>query len=184
MHDGYNHSVGATSQFHGVQAACICSGFASYTHVRIKVRQGKIPIWGIGWTSEVNAPCTPHALVHNDNIVGNPGSLSYQKIKSGVTALDPTTCLSICCTLAPGAYLRTNNDDIRTGLIAQEVAAALTLYSMPTLPITGRKMASVDPGTCEEPGSEPEELLTLAYARLVPPLLGSVKALTERIQQL
>jgi len=122
--------------------------------------------------------------VHSDNIVGNPASLSDERIKSGVTEHDPATCLSFCNELAPCAYLRTDNDEIRTGLIAQEVEATLTSYSMPTLPIIGSKMASVDPGSFEEPGTDPEELKTLAYDRLVPFLLGAVKRLTERVNQL
>jgi hypothetical protein len=55
---------------------------------------------------------------------------------------------------------------------------------MPTLPIIGSKLASGDPGTFEEPGSQAEELKTLAYDRLVPFLLGAVQRLTDRVQQL
>ena len=122
--------------------------------------------------------------MHSDNIVGNPGSLSDERIKSGVSELNPATCLDLCNTLAPCAYLRTDNDEIRTGLIAQEVEAALSQYSMPILPVVGSRWASVDPGTFEEPGSEPEDLKTLSYDRLVPFLLAGLKALTERVAQL
>ena len=55
---------------------------------------------------------------------------------------------------------------------------------MPTLPILGSKLASVDPGTFEEPGTAPEELTTLAYDRFVPFVLGAVQQLTARLAQL
>ena len=76
-------------------------------------------------------------------------------------------------------YLRTDlNDEIRTGLVAQEVQSALTAHSFLEKPVLGAKMASVD-------GESPaEELLSLSYERLVPMLLGAVKALTQRIEQL
>ena len=122
--------------------------------------------------------------MHSDNVVGNPGSLSDERIKTGITELDPTTCLDLCTTLAPCAYLRTDNDEIRTGLIAQEVEATLASYSIPILPVIGSKFASVDPGTFEEPGTAPEELKTHSYERLVPSLLGAVQRLTDRVQQL
>ena len=184
--NGYIQTAGPTFQFDGEQIACLCSGFASYTHVRSQCRKGALMIGGLGWTSEVNVPPTPHSIVHSDKVVGKLGSLSDERIKSGVTALDPTTCLSLCNTLAPCAYLRTDQEptEIRTGLIAQEVDAALTAYSMPTLPVVCSRWASVDPGSFDEPGSAPEELMTVCYERLVPFLLGAVQRLTERVTQL
>ena len=76
-------------------------------------------------------------------------------------------------------YLRTDlNDEIRTGLVAQEVQAALTAHSFPDKPVLGTKMASVG-------GESPvEELLSLSYERLVPMLLGAVQELTKRPQLL
>ena len=78
-------------------------------------------------------------------------------------------------------YLRTDTDEIRSGLIAQSVKASLEQHSIPTNPIIGSKMGSVDPGDLETPPSPPEELMTLDYSRLVPLLLGSVKELTARL---
>ena len=75
-------------------------------------------------------------------------------------------------------------DAIRTGLVAQSLEATLASYAMPILPVIGSKLASVDPGTFEEPGTTPEQLKTLAYDRLVPFLLGAVQRLTDRVQQL
>ena len=183
-HSGYTSSGAGQYHMSGSQNVCVCSGFPNHTHIRFKAQKGECSICGLGWTSEVNVPTVPHGIVHSDNVIGNPGSLSDEKIKSGVTELDPATCLDLCNTLAPCAYLRTDNDEIRTGLIAQEVEATLASYSMPILPIIGSKMASVDPGSFDEPGTAPEDLMTLSYERLVPFLLGAVQRLTERNTQL
>ena len=45
-------------------------------------------------------------------------------------------------------------------------------------------MSSILPGTFPESGSPPEELMPLSYERLVPILVGGLKALTERVAQL
>ena len=75
-------------------------------------------------------------------------------------------------------YLRKDINEIRTGLIAQEVQAALTSHNFPETPVLDTKMASVD-------GESPaEELMSMRYERLVPMLLGAVKALTQRIEEL
>ena len=75
-------------------------------------------------------------------------------------------------------YIQTLANEVRTGLIAQEVQAALTAHSLPADQILDTKMASID-------GESPaEELLALRYERLVPHLLAAVKALTLRIEEL
>ena len=88
-------------------------------------------------------------------------------------------------TRPPWAFpTRGSTDDIRSGLIAQSVKASLERHWIPTHPIIGSKMGSADPGDLETPPSPPEELMTLSYDRLVPLLLGSIKELTNRVQQL
>ena len=54
-------------------------------------------------------------------------------------------------------YLRTDTDEIRSGLIAQSVKASLEQHSIPTNPIIGSKMGSVDPGDLETQPSPPED---------------------------
>ena len=81
-------------------------------------------------------------------------------------------------------YLRTDTDEIRSGLIAQSVNVSLEQHSIPTNPIIGSKTGSADPGDLETPPSPPEELMTLSYDRFVPLLPGSIKELTNRVQQL
>ena len=75
-------------------------------------------------------------------------------------------------------YLQTLANEPRTGLIAQDVLAALEAHSLPDTPVLDTKRASVD-------GHSPaENLLALRYERLVPMLLGAVQELTKRVQQL
>ena len=94
-------------------------------------------------------------------------------------------CLSLCMELEPSLYLRTDTNEIRTGLIAQSCNDALLNRSLPTSGVIGSEMHSVDPSPAlGVPGSEPEEMMTLAYDRLVPFLLGAVQKLTERVAQL
>ena len=73
-------------------------------------------------------------------------------------------------------YLQTLANEVRTGLIAQEVKSALASHNLPEEQILDTKMASVD--------GENEELMAMRYERLVPMLLGAVKQLTTRITQL
>lgn len=180
----YIQSAGPSFQFRGTLVVCVCSGYPSASHIGVKCRKGQLMLIGIEWSAQDNIPVTPHSITHSDNIVGQPSRLSDERLKTGITELNPASCLSICNTLAPCAYLRTGTDEIRTGLVAQTVEATLASYSMPILPVIRSKMASVDPGTFEEPGTTPEQLKTLAYDRLVPFLLGAVQRLTERVQHL
>ena len=94
--------------------------------------------------------------LHSDCITGMPHSLSDERIKDNVVELDSSNCLSFCNSLSASMYLRTDTDEIRSGLIAQDVKAALDDHSLPTNPIIGSKIASVDPGDLEHPPSVPE----------------------------
>ena len=112
--------------------------------------------------------------MHADNLVGDTSSLSDERVKADVSSLDPSLCLDLCYALRPAMYLQTLANEPRSGLIAQEVQAALESHSLPQAPVLDKKMASVDEGPAEE-------LLALRYERLAPMLLGAVKELTNRI---
>ena len=75
-------------------------------------------------------------------------------------------------------YLQTLANEVRTGLIAQEVKSALTEHALPEDQILDTKRVNVDAD------SPAEELMAMRYERLVPMLLGAVKQLTTRITQL
>ena len=75
-------------------------------------------------------------------------------------------------------YLQTLANEVRTGLIAQEVQSALASHNLPSDQILDTKRASVDAD------SPVESLLALRYERLVPHLLSAVQELTKRIEEL
>ena len=134
-------------------------------------------MFGSGWKTE-DRDLYDAAWVHSDNIMGNPSSQSDERIKDNVSSIDPSDCLSFCNSLSPSMYLQTLANEPRSGLIAQEVQAALEAHSLPQAPVLDTKMTSVDEG------SPAEELLALRYERLVPMLLGAVQELTKRVQEL
>ena len=117
-----------------------------------------------------------NTAVHSDCRTGNPASLSDSRVKDNQVTVEPSNCLSYCKSLTPSLYLQTMYNEVRPGLIAQEVAAACQTHSLPEKPILDKKWAEVD-GTNEE-------LLALRYERLVPMLLGAIQSLTARVQQL
>ena len=137
--------------------------------------RGVCTILGLGWKTE-DRDIYGSAFVHSDCITGNPSSLSDARIQDNVSSLDPSICLSFCNALQPSLYLQTLSNEVRTGLVAQEVQAALTAHSLPETPVLDTKMASVD--------GQNEELMAMRYERLVPMLLGAVQELTNRVTQL
>ena len=103
---------------------------------------------GSAWKSG-HRDLVQNAVCHNNNAMGQLGSLSNELMKTAGTELDPTICLGLCNGLAPCAYFRTNNNDIRTGMVAQAVKAALIAFSIP--------------GTFGGSRTAPEELITQCY---------------------
>ena len=155
----------------------MCSGWDTAVKIWFRPQKGTFALYGIGWQSGDHA-IYDATWVHSDHITGSPSSLSDERIKDNVTSLDPSNCLSFCNTLNPALYLQTLANEVRTGLVAQEVQAALTAHNFPETPVLDTKMASVDQ---ESPA---EELMSMRYERLVPMLLGAVKELTKRIEEL
>ena len=70
----------------------------------------------------------------------------------------------------------TEDNEIRTGLVAQEVQAVLDAHNLPDTPVLDTKWATVD--------DQLQELMSMRYERLVPMLRGAVKELTTRVAQL
>ena len=68
-------------------------------------------------------------------MVGNPSSLSDERIRDNWVAIEPSNCLGFCNSLIPSLYLQTISNEVRSGLIAQEVAAACQTHSLPEEPI-------------------------------------------------
>ena len=126
-------------------------------------------------------PTTPHALVHSDNVVGSPSSLSDARITSALTPLHADTCLDAVLALSPSMDVRTDPGEEsvpRLRLIAQEVKQVCEAFAIPTTPLISNRLARVSEET------ELEELLGLDYARLNVLLLGAVQKLTKRVADL
>ena len=170
------YSSGGTTKYPTV-IVCVCYGYDTAVKIWFKPQKGVASTYGIGWKTE-DRDIYHASWVHSDNITGNPSSLSDERIKDNVSSLDPSNCLSFCNMLQPSLYLQTMSNEVRTGLIAQEVQATLAAHSLPLTPVLDTKMASVDQ---ESPA---EELMSMRYERLVPMLLGAVKALTQRMEEL
>ena len=119
-------------------------------------------------------------MMHGDCVfTSGSTSLSDQRIKTDVSALDNGLLLDFCNSLVPSMYARTDLEpQPRVGLIAQDVEAALTNHSMPKSPFINKLYQSI------EKDGPIEELLGVDYARLSVCLLGAVKELTNRITQL
>ena len=112
---------------------CVTSGFPDATHIQFRGVKGTIFIYGLGF-SDQQRDTVANTGVHSDCIVGNPSSLSDERIKDSQVATEPSNCLSFCNSLTPSLYLQTLSNEVRTGLIAQEVAAACQTHSLPEEP--------------------------------------------------
>ena len=167
-----NHGAGIQGPMHVV---CVCSGFPNATKIWFYPQRGSFLFMGLAWTSE-NRDTHSGSWCHSDNIMGNPSSLSDERIKENVSRLDPSICLDVCNSLEPSLYLQTLDNEPRTGLIAQEVQTVLQNHNLPDTPVLDSKWALVD--------NQPQELVSMRYERLVPMLLGAVKELTNRVAQL
>ena len=131
--------------------------------------------YGLGFTDQQRDIYCATAM-HADCVNGSPSSFSDGRIKDNQVSIEPSNCLSFSNSLTPSIYLQTMSNEVRSGLIAQEVAAACQTHSLPEEPILDKKWAALDGAN--------EELLALRYERLVPMLLGAVKELTSRVTQL
>ena len=118
--------------------------------------------------------------MHSDCVVsGQTSSLSTERVKDQITPLDSDLLLDFCCALAPSMYVRTDigGPNPRLGLIAERVQEQLAEHSLPTN-MMGSRFEAV------HPGGELEKLLSLDYSRLTVALLGAVKELAKRIEEL
>ena len=117
-----------------------------------------------------------NTAIHSGCITGSPSISSDSRVNDNQVAIEPSNCLSFCNSLTPNIYLQTLLNEVRSGLIAEEDAAACQTHSLPEEPILDKKWATVDDAN--------EELLALRYDRLVPMLLGAVKELTSQVEDL
>ena len=131
---------------------------------------------GLGFTSEVDKPVIASSLLHSDNVVGDPASLSASILKSNQSVVPGDKLTSIFNAIETKEYdLHRGTDpdgqelptDRRVGFIADDVQAALA-----------------NSGWSNIVGAKPvnnETYLTLDYSLLVCPLWGHCQALTARV---
>ena len=119
-------------------------------------------------------------MMHGDCVfTSGSTSLSDQRLKIDGSVLDSGLLLDFCNDLVPSMYSRLDLEpQPRLGLIAQDVEAALSTHALPKSPFINKLYQSI------EENGDMEELMGLDYARLSVCLLGAVKALTQRIEEL
>ena len=119
-------------------------------------------------------------MMHGDCVfTSGSTSLSDQRLKTDVSALDSGLLLDFCNDLVPSMYSRIDLEpQPRLGLIAQDVEAALDTHALPKSTFINKLYQAL------EENGDMQELMGLDYARLSVCLLGAVKALTQRIEEL
>ena len=155
------------------------SGYHSYNQVKIVCQKGRVRIMGLGFTKEVDKAVTATSLIHSDNIVGDPQSLSDARLKSDQVVVPGDKLTQIFDAIETKEYdLHRGTDpdgqaeptEHRVGFIADDVQAAIDGSGWSN--IVSSKMKNG------------EDYLTLDYSRLSCVLWGHVKALTARVSTL
>ena len=152
--------------------------FPTKTHVKIVPRKGQLTIYALHFRDNVG-DMHPPGIIHNDCVYSaSQTSVSTERIKNNITPLDSDLLLDFCNALSPSMYSRVDlGAEPRLGLIAERVQEQITAHSLPTN-IIGTRFESI------ENGGEIEELLGLDYSRITVALLGAVKELTKRVEEL
>ena len=134
---------------------------------------------GLGFTKEVDKAVTASSLVHSDNIVGDPQSLSDARLKSDEVVVPTDTLTSIFHAIETKEYDLHRGTDLdgeelpterRVGFIADDVQAAIDGTGWSN--IVSSKMKNG------------EDYLTLDYSRIICILWGHIKVLTARVAAL
>ena len=171
----YQHVSNAAGASHngGIRVDCIMSGLDSFDQVEIRCKKGILYLMSVCFTKEVDRPTTPIAVVHSDNVVGDPASLSDTRIKFNQQDANQTALCNVFDALRPKVYDRQDSEEMlpehRLGLIADEVKAAFEQELPQVTNVVGSKPVG------------DKELLTLDYARLCCPLIAKIKSLEARI---
>jgi len=134
---------------------------------------------GLGFTKEIDRPVATNSLVHSDNIVGDPSSLSDPRLKRNQNIVPATDLTSIFNAIEAKEYDLLRGADVdgvelpserRVGFIADDVQAAIDGTGWSN--IVSSKMKNG------------EDYVTLDYSRLVCVLWGVVKGQQARLTAL
>ena len=170
-----DNSAGA-NHIGGIRVDRVMSGLQSFDQMEIRCRKGVLYLIGLAFSKETDRPSAPLALVHSDNVIGNPSSLSDTRIKFNQQDANQTALCNVFDALQPKVYDRQDNPEMtpehRIGFIADDVKAAMAMH-----------MPNVTNVISERPVGE-EQLLALDYSRLTTVLWSKVKELETRIKVL
>ena len=141
--------------------------------LEIRCRKGIFHFMSLGVHDSV-LPCDATSFLHNDNVYGNPSSLSDARLKTNLTEVTGEQCLTTLAQIQPQTYDREDLQERRLGLIADQCTDALEGLAIDN--VVGERSWQVD--------GETDMYKTLSYDRLVPLLIGAVSTLSARVQQL
>ena len=140
-----------------------------YDRIRITVRKGEFLVNMIKWLDHRVAQ-PPSCWVHSDNVYGDPGSLSDKRLKEELTTVSGAQALSVLSQIEGCTYERTDLQQRRLGLIADEVEEAIDQLAIDNA--VGSKWHAGD------------DYKTLDYSRLVALLIPSVNQLSQQVKDL
>ena len=177
------YQSGGTEYTHGTvqnpgsyhHAGCIYQILATnlqpgYDRIRITVRKGELLINMLKWLDHrVSQP--PSCWVHSDNVYGDPGSLSDTRLKDQRTIVTGKQAQRILSQIEAFTYQRTDIDERRLGLIADNVEESITELAIDN--VVGSKYHH-----------DGKEYKTLDYSRLVTLCIASINRLTQEVEDL
>ena len=111
----------------------------------------------------------PAGFVHSDNVHGDPNSLSDRRLKEEFDVIQASQAIAILGQIQSYTYDRTDLEQRRLGLIADEVEEAITGLAVDS--VVGSKWQG-------------EEYKTLDYSRLVALLIPAVNHLAQEAKVL
>ena len=134
---------------------------------------------GLAFTEEIDRPVAARSLVHSDNVIGNPGSLSDHRLKQNQEVVHLPTLTSIFDAIDTKEYdpistgTRTEGNPLpserRVGFIADDIKGVL--------PAEWTNIVGIKP-------VNDTDYLTLDYSRMVSILWGVVKSQKQRLEDL
>ena len=66
----YNDNIGAHNfNFNGARVDCIASGYTDYNQIEIRCKKGRIRIYGLAFTKEIDRSVQSIQLIHQDNVI-------------------------------------------------------------------------------------------------------------------
>ena len=139
-----------------------------FSRIRFQGRKGAFTIMSVAYQDHVLAQ--PPAFVHSDNIIGNPASLSDKRLKEEIDPVSGTQALDVLSQIQGCTYERTDLQERRLGLIADEVESAVDQLAVDN--VVSSKWHNGD------------NYKTLDYSRLVSLLIPAVNTLAKRVEDL